>query len=55
MKKINAGTNFAVFALFFGIAFLEAFKTANWGMVLFWIAIGIIFLLGDNVRKDQAR
>jgi uncharacterized membrane protein YccC len=53
MKKINTGTNFAVFVLFFGIAFLEAFQTANWAMVLFWIAIGAIFLVGDNVRKDK--
>ena len=30
MKKINVGTNFAIFLLFFGVAALEAFQTQNW-------------------------
>lgn len=53
MKKIKAGPNFAVFVLFFGIAALEAFQTAKWSMVLFWLAIGLIFLLADNVGKKR--
>lgn len=50
MKKINLGTNFAVFLLFFGVAALEAFQTRNWLKAAFWLAIGVVFLLADNIR-----
>jgi hypothetical protein len=52
MKGIRLGTNFAVFVLFFGVAALEAFQTRNWLKVLFWLAIGIVFLVADNRRKQ---
>jgi hypothetical protein len=55
MKMIRLGTNFAVFALFFGVAVLEAFQTQNWLKAGFWLAIGIVFLVADNVRKPQSR
>jgi hypothetical protein len=51
MKKINFGTNFAVFLLFFGVAALEAFQTRNWIKAVFWLAIGIVFLVADNLKK----
>jgi hypothetical protein len=51
MKKIRMGTNFTVFLLFFGVATLEAFQTHNWIKAAFWMAIGIVFLLADNLRK----
>lgn len=54
MKRIKLGTNFAVFALFFGVAALEAFQTRNWLKVAFWMAIGIVFLVADNLRKTQS-
>jgi hypothetical protein len=51
MKKIKLSTNFTVFLLFFGVAAVEAFQTRNWLKVAFWIAIGIVFLAADNIRK----
>jgi hypothetical protein len=51
MKKLRFGTNFTVFLLFFGVALLEAFQTQNWLKAVFWVAIGIVFLAGDNLRN----
>ncbi|MBK9962049.1 MAG: hypothetical protein IPP06_12210 [Saprospiraceae bacterium] len=51
MKKIRLGTNFVIFLLFFGIATLEAFQTANWAKAAFWFSIGIVFLAADNLKK----
>lgn len=51
MKKIKLGANFAVFLLFFGLAAIDAFQTRNWFHVAFWVAIGILFLVADNLRK----
>lgn len=51
MKEIKLGTNFAVFLLFFGVATLEAFQTQNWLKAAFWLAIGIVFLVADNLKK----
>lgn len=51
MKKIKLGVNFTVFLLFFGVAMLEAFQSHNWLKALFWIAIGVLFLVADNLRK----
>ncbi len=50
MTRIKLGTNFTIFLLFFGVATLEAFQTRNWIKAAFWMAIGIVFLLGDNLR-----
>lgn len=55
MKSIRFGANFAVFLLFFGVAALEAFQTRDWIRALFWLAIGIVFLVSDNWRKPQLR
>jgi hypothetical protein len=55
MKRLKLGTNFVVFALFFGVATLEAFQTRNWLKAFFWLAIGIVFLVADNIRKPQLR
>lgn len=52
MKKIRLSTNFTIFLLFFGVGALEAFQTKNWPKVAFWIAIGIVFLLSDNLKKN---
>jgi uncharacterized membrane protein len=51
MQRIHVGMNFTVFLLFFGVAALEAFQTRNFAKAAFWLAIGIVFLIGDNVRK----
>jgi uncharacterized membrane protein len=53
MKKIRLSTNFAVFLLFFGVAALEAFQTANWAKAAFWVAIGVVFLVADNMNKND--
>jgi len=53
MKKIRLGANFAVFALFFGVATLEAFQTKNWARAAFWLLIGTVFLFADNFRKTN--
>lgn len=53
MKKIRLSTNFTVFLLFFGVAALEAFQSANWAKAAFWVAIGIVFLVADNSIKND--
>lgn len=53
MKKIKISTNFVIFLLFFGAAALEAFQTANWAKAVFWVAIGIVFLVADNLKKND--
>lgn len=43
-------TNFTIFLLFFGIAFLDAVRGGQWWRVLFWVAIGVMFFLADRRR-----
>jgi hypothetical protein len=54
MKRINLGANFAVFLLFFGVAALEAFQTRNWIKAVFWLAIGVVFLVADNLKRSDS-
>jgi hypothetical protein len=51
MPPIRLGTNVTVFLLFFGVAVLEAFQTRNWLKALFWLAIGVVFLMADNLKR----
>ncbi len=53
MKRMKLGSNFAIFLLFFGVATLEAFQTRNWAKAAFWLAIGIVFLVADNLRRRE--
>ena len=53
MRKLNLGTNFAVFVLFFGVALLEAFQTQNWIKAGFWAAIGVVFLVANNFKANK--
>lgn len=53
MKFLRIRTSFTVFILFFGISLLEAFRTRNWMNVAFWVGIGIIFLIADNLKEDK--
>ena len=53
MKRIRLGTNFAVFVLFFGVATLETLQTRNWLKAAFWLAISIVFLVADNLRRED--
>ena len=52
MKKLSF-TNFTVFLLFFGVAAIEAIQTKNWLKVVFWCAIGLVFLLSDLIKKKD--
>jgi len=52
--KIKTGTNFTVFLLFFGIAILEAFQTQAWLKAIFWVAIGLVFLMADNLGRSPS-
>jgi uncharacterized membrane protein len=54
MKNIELGTNFTIFILFFGVATLEAFESKNWVKAVFWLAIGIVFLVADNLKSKKA-
>lgn len=54
MGKFNLGANFAVFVLFFGVAVLEAFQTQNWLKAGFWLAIGVVFLIADNLKRPNS-
>lgn len=47
---MKVGTNAAVFVLFFGMALLEAFQEGNWIKSGLWLTIGVVFLLGDNIK-----
>ena len=51
MKRIDLGTNFAIFLLFFGVSALETFQTQNWLKAGFWLAIGVVFLIADNLKQ----
>jgi hypothetical protein len=51
MKRFVPGPGFAIFIIFFGVSLLEAFQTKNWLRVLFWLAIGFLFLALDNRRR----
>lgn len=53
MKKIKLGQGTAVFILFFGVAMLEAFKTGNWSLSIFWMAVGTAFLTADNLKRTK--
>lgn len=53
MKNIRFGTNFTVFILFFGVALFEAFQSSNWGKAALWLAIGVVFLLADNLKHKK--
>ena len=44
---------FTVFIIFFGAAVLDAFATRNWLRSVFWLAIGMAFLIADNLRKPE--
>lgn len=51
MQNLKLGTNFAIFALFFGVALLDAVQTQNWLRVAFWVVIGAVFLWADRKKS----
>jgi hypothetical protein len=53
LNMFKLGANFAIFALFFGVATLEALQSQNWLKATFWLSIGVVFLWADNKgRRD---
>ena len=53
MSSLRLGSNFAVFALFFGLALLEAFQSGNWLRAAFWLAIATVFLYADRKKGQE--
>jgi hypothetical protein len=45
------GTNITVFLLFFGVSLLDALQSRNWLRAIFWLAIGLVFLRADGLRR----
>jgi hypothetical protein len=51
MKRIQIGQGFIVFIIFFGIAVLDAIRSFDWLRTIFWIGVGSLFILADNMKK----
>jgi hypothetical protein len=51
MQVTETGSNLTIFFLFSGIAAIEAVRTQNWLYVVFWLAIGALFVLLSRRRK----
>ncbi len=44
-------TNLAVFALFFGLALIEALERSNWIAAILFLALGIMSLWADLKKR----
>jgi hypothetical protein len=53
MSSLRLGSNFAVFALFFGLSLLEVFQAGNWLRAAFWLAIAAVFLYADRKTHQE--
>ncbi len=53
LKKIKLRTGVIIFLLFFGVAFMEALRSKDWIAVAYWVGIASLFLLMDNLTKDE--
>lgn len=53
MKQIKPGPGFTVFMLFFALALIDAIRIQDWLKVSFWVGIGIVFLLMDNMSSRR--
>jgi hypothetical protein len=51
VKKIGLSTNVAVFLLFFGVALIEAIESGAYLKAVFWLTIGFVFLIADNMNS----
>jgi hypothetical protein len=40
---------------FFGIALLDALHNFDWLRISFWLAIGLVFILADNMKKTERK
>jgi hypothetical protein len=46
---------FTIFILFFGVAVVDAIATHSWFRSIFWLALGVAFLMIDNRRNFQTK
>ena len=53
MRKLELGAGFTVFLIFFGFAALDAWQSANWLKVVFWVAVGFAFLYLDSNYQSR--
>ena len=53
MPQIKPGPGFTIFLLFFALALVDAIRIQDWLKVSFWIGIGLVFLLADNIKKRK--
>jgi len=49
--KLKLGTNFAVFVIFFSIALIEALQKQNYIEAVLFLALGVISLFADSMKK----
>ena len=47
------GTNITIFLLFFGLSLLEAVQARDWLKAVLWLAIGLVFLRADGLRRER--
>lgn len=53
MRRLNLGSNFALFLLFFGVAALDAIREQSWLRAAFWAVIALVFLRADQRRLTK--
>jgi hypothetical protein len=58
MQRPETSNSLTIFFLFFGVAAIDAVVTRNWLHVLFWLAIGVAFVLlsrrGKRISKHHS-
>lgn len=54
MKTPHPGTATTIFLVFFGIALLDAFGGGSVWAILFWLAVGAIFVAADRLGVRRA-
>lgn len=45
VRAPSLAANATIFLLFFGMALLEAITSTRWWLALFWVVIGLLFLV----------
>ena len=53
MKRIRFGQGFTVFVVFFGVAVLDAIRSFHWLRIIFWLGMGVLFIVADGMRKGR--
>jgi cell division protein FtsW (lipid II flippase) len=51
--RVQFGTAFAIFVIFFGLALLEALRVRDWIAAALWLGAGLAFLVADNLRRAR--